>query len=127
MSALLPESPSSVALEVRVRQISDLAASCRASFRELIQRDSKQAKASIHQRLPLLFHQRRGQKPVLTLSDLRDDFEQFRVWAKNLGVFATDNSSLDYRLREAGEVRSGIISLLGSMQTDLRESTPFHA
>jgi hypothetical protein len=87
-----------------------------------MQKDSQHAKANVRERIALLFRQPPGQNPILTLSDVRDDFEQFRVWTKNLGVFSTDNSSLDYRLREATEVRNGIASLLRSLEFDLHQS-----
>jgi len=74
-------------------------------------------------RISVLFRQNVGQKSVLTLPDLSDDFEQFRVWARNIGVFATDNSSLDYRLREAADARDGVVSLLETLNNDLIECT----
>jgi len=37
--------------------------------------------------------------------DFKSDFEQFRVWAKNPGVFAPDTASVDYRLKDARDVR----------------------
>ncbi|KIW90852.1 uncharacterized protein Z519_08635 [Cladophialophora bantiana CBS 173.52] len=46
-------------------------------------------------RMPLLFKQPPETKPILTIADLRDEFEQFRMWASNIGVFASDHASLD--------------------------------
>lgn len=90
----------------------------------MIEQHSVQALARRH-RLLVLFRQRPDRKPILTLSDVRDDFEQFRVWAKHLGVFATDNSSLDYRLRDAAEIRRGIASLLRTISIDsMRVGSP---
>lgn len=76
---------------------------------------------AIIDRIPTLFEQPPGEKPFLTLSDLCDEFEQFRIWARNIGVFASDNASLDYRLREASEVKDGVVALLRSLLTHLRE------
>ena len=103
----------------------DLATICPETFEKLIVCDSHQASASMRRRVCLLFQQRGRRKSVLTLSDLRDDFEQFRVWAKNLGVFATDNLSLDFRLREAADVRSSIVSLLRGNAIDLADCKLF--
>lgn len=72
-------------------------------------------------RIPTLFQQPSADKPILTLSDLCDEFEQFRIWARNIGVFASDNASLDYRLREAFEVKDGVVALLQSLLTHLRD------
>lgn len=58
---------------------------------------------------------------VITLNDVRDDFEQFRVWAKNLGVFAPGQASLDYRLRDATDLRDGFVLLLESLSTELMQ------
>lgn len=54
-----------------------------------------------------------------TISDLEDDFEQFRVWTRNLGVFAKDEASLDSRLREAPEVQATIANILERIRTNL--------
>ncbi|KAF2996328.1 hypothetical protein E8E14_002745 [Neopestalotiopsis sp. 37M] len=36
---------------------------------------------------------------------LEDAFSRFRLWISNIGVFADNHSSLDYRVREADEVK----------------------
>ena len=71
------------------------------------------------QRLPTLFAQQCGQRPILTLKDIQDEYEQFRMWTRNIGVFAPDNGSLDYRLRDATEVREGLHALLRSLASHL--------
>jgi hypothetical protein len=53
--------------------------------------------------------------------DFKSDFEQFRAWAKNLGVFATDTASVDYRLRDAPDVRKNICSLLDALREDISQ------
>jgi hypothetical protein len=103
----------------REQPICDLATTCRSLFTTLIQKGSDSKDSALHHRLSLLFRPLNKQHSFTTLLDLCDDFEQFRVWAKNLGVFATDTSSLDYRLREAIDVRDGIVSLLRSLCGDL--------
>lgn len=70
------------------------------------------------ERIPSLYVQAPGAKPVVTVSDLPDEFEQFRIWVENIGVFASDQESLDYRLRDALDVKEGIVSLLQSLRTD---------
>ena len=120
---------------VRVQQpreqpICDLASTCRSLFTQIISRGSGESSPDLRQRVALLFRQHAGQSPLLTIPDLCDDFEQFRVWTRNLGVFATDNSSLDFRLREANEVRGGVVSLLQSLSSDLSQCvtyTPLHS
>ncbi|KAL9110446.1 MAG: hypothetical protein Q9227_004990 [Pyrenula ochraceoflavens] len=76
----------------------------------------------IMKRMPSLFVQTPGAKPIFTVSDLRDEFEQFRIWSENIGVFALGHDSLDYRLRESSDVREAIVGLLQSLCADLKES-----
>ena len=57
---------------------------------------------------------------TFTPADFNDEYEQFRVWTKNLGVFATDQASLDYRLREAEHVKGNLVSLLRRLLSHLR-------
>ncbi|KAJ9606762.1 hypothetical protein H2200_008771 [Cladophialophora chaetospira] len=106
----------------RAQSINAIAVSCYSLFRAVLNRDFGLKETAIQNRISLLFWRRAKQQPILTLEDLRDDFESFRVWTKNLGVFATDNSSLDFRLREASEVRDDLVSLIRSIATDLHES-----
>ncbi|KAK5454989.1 hypothetical protein LTS15_005709 [Exophiala xenobiotica] len=101
--------------------ICKLADSCYESLEKVLEDALEPGSQQHHQRILLLFRRLTRRKSVFTLSDLRDGFEQFRVWAKNIGVFATDNLSLDFRLKEATDVKAGIISLLDSMLLDLGE------
>ncbi|KAF7504453.1 hypothetical protein GJ744_002190 [Endocarpon pusillum] len=57
---------------------------------------------------------------TFTPADFNDEYEQFRVWTKNLGVLATDQASLDYRLREAEHVKGNLASLLRRLLSHLR-------
>ncbi len=56
--------------------------------------------------------------------DFNSDLEQFRVWAKNLGVFAPDTASVDYRLRDEWNVRKGICGLLDALRTNVSRCEP---
>jgi hypothetical protein len=116
----LPQN-SSAASKKPDQPICDSAALCRSLFNVLGGIDSDDAIASIRRRIPLLFRQRSGHMPVFTLADLRGGFKQFQAWARNLGVFATDHMSLDFRLKDAPEVRDGICSLLRSVSDDLSQ------
>jgi hypothetical protein len=87
--------------------ICKLADSCYESLEKVLEDALEPGSQQHHQRILLLFRPLTRRKSVFTLSDLRDGFEQFRVWAKNIGVFATDNLSLDFRLKEATDVKLG--------------------
>lgn len=100
-------------------EIQEEAELCRVGFAESLATFHKDK--IIIERLPSLFVQTPGAKPILTPSDFRDEFEQFCIWAENVGVFASDHESLDYGLREASDVKEGIVSLLQSLRTDLEE------
>lgn len=101
------------------REIRQQASQTRQPFLDILEITCKD-EATID-RIRTLFRQHPEEQPVLTLSDLRDEFEQFRMWARNIGVFASDNASLDYRLREAFEVKHGVLALLQSLLTHLRD------
>lgn len=111
--------------ETRDQPICDLAKACRSQFVQILQLDSPKQEASLQAslqaRLSTLFSADHSKHSILNLSDLLDEYEQFRVWGRNLGVFSSDHSSLDYRLREALEVRDGFMSLLRSLMKDLQE------
>jgi hypothetical protein len=53
--------------------------------------------------------------------DLADQFEQFRIWCRNIGVFAKPDASLDARLRQSPSTKSTIADLLDGMTTYLDE------
>ena len=54
-----------------------------------------------------------------TVSDLEDEFEQFRVWVRNVGACAADHASLDFRLRDADAIRTTILTILNGLHTSL--------
>ena len=72
-------------------------------------------------RIPALFEQPPSGKALVTIEDLYDEFGQFKLWSDNIGVFATDHKSLDYRVREERDVKNGIVLLLQSLRSDLTE------
>lgn len=92
---------------------------CRTRFIEILALVNQDE--AVIRRTPLLFEQPPGTRPILTILDLRDEFEQFRIWTNNLGVFASDHACLDYRLRDALDVKEGVVSLLKSLFADLAE------
>ncbi|KAH7066386.1 hypothetical protein BKA63DRAFT_160945 [Paraphoma chrysanthemicola] len=46
---------------------------------------------------------------------IEDQFARFKMWAGNIGVFAEDHASLDYRLRDSEETRQCMLSFLHSL------------
>src|SRR5688500_6673759 len=65
-----------------------------------------------------------SERSKLASLDFKSDFEQFRVWTKNLGVFAPDTSSVDYRLRDAENVRESICGLLDALCENILQCEP---
>jgi hypothetical protein len=51
--------------------------------------------------------------------NLHDAHSRFKVWCGNLGVFQWGHASLDWRLREASQVRTQVVDLLEHMADDL--------
>jgi hypothetical protein len=50
----------------------------------------------------------------------QDELGRFRVWAANIGAHQVDQSSLDYRLRDASHIRDQILSLLVGLQGTIK-------
>src|SRR5271167_482544 len=50
----------------------------------------------------------------------QDELGRFRVWAANIGAHQVDQSSLDYRLRDASHIRDQISSLLVGLQGTIK-------
>ena len=97
--------------------VRNYALECRKAFERILTIAASDRK--VVDRLPQLSKQAHGQKPILTLADLRDELEHFQVWAQNIGTFASDHASLDYRVRDAPEVKSSIVALLRSLFSSL--------
>ena len=53
---------------------------------------------------------------------LEHEAERFELWAVNLGLYHYGHSSLDYRLRDVEFLQEVLNSLLGDLQTSLRQS-----
>lgn len=53
-------------------------------------------------------------KPEAT--ELEDQLARFRIWANNIGVFASGHASVDYRLRDSPEAKSLMIQLLEGLK-----------
>ncbi|KAF2455839.1 hypothetical protein BDY21DRAFT_61825 [Lineolata rhizophorae] len=53
-------------------------------------------------------------------------FARFNIWADNLGVFASEHASIDYRLRDSPEVRELIVGQLQKIQSHLEQELLSH-
>ncbi|KAG4292568.1 hypothetical protein FPRO06_12056 [Fusarium proliferatum] len=53
--------------------------------------------------------------PKLPLVQVEDQLARFQLWAANIRVFSTGRDSLDYRLREASDVKTPIVALLQAL------------
>lgn len=47
--------------------------------------------------------------------------DRFQLWAVNLGIFVSGHASLDYRVRDAGNIRSTTQRLISSLEDALTE------
>ena len=55
----------------------------------------------------------------IPLSSVVDEHGRFNVWAGNIGAHQLGRSSLDYRLREASQMRGEVIKLLQYLRLTL--------
>lgn len=61
--------------------------------------------------------------PDTELSAQADDqLGRFSIWAGNIGVFATANASLDYRVRDTPQIKDLIIQQLNGLAKFLQRS-----
>ncbi|KAK8199481.1 uncharacterized protein BKA78DRAFT_8318 [Phyllosticta capitalensis] len=51
----------------------------------------------------------------ISASEVSDATDRFRIWAGNIGAHRKDRGSLDYRLRDASHIQSGVLDLLNSL------------
>lgn len=60
----------------------------------------------------------------ISSSDVRDQLGRFKIWGSNIGAFQprTKRSSLEYRLRDASQIRQQVLRLLDDIQESLNES-----
>jgi len=54
-------------------------------------------------------------------ANLDAEFDRFKIWSGNVGAHRTDNSSLDYRLREAMALRDRVTELLDELLESITE------
>ncbi|KAL8812443.1 MAG: hypothetical protein Q9223_007292, partial [Gallowayella weberi] len=55
------------------------------------------------------------QKPGLVIQHWQDELGRLRIWAANIGAHQTNQSSLDYRLRDSTHIRQQILKLLDEL------------
>ncbi|KAI5849907.1 hypothetical protein BZA05DRAFT_339219 [Tricharina praecox] len=56
------------------------------------------------------------------LPAIQEQFARFRVWAENVGAHRVGRVSLDYRLREAADVKAMVIELLSDLNEALKDA-----
>ncbi|KAL8733474.1 MAG: hypothetical protein Q9166_002100 [cf. Caloplaca sp. 2 TL-2023] len=63
------------------------------------------------------------EKPAgLVVQRWQDELGRLRIWASNIGAHQTNQSSLDYRLRDSSHIRQQIIKLLDELVQRLRDA-----
>lgn len=62
-----------------------------------------------------------GQDSVPGLVEFDDQLGRFKIWGANIGVFAEQHASLDYRLRGDHEATVLMKSLLDGLQRNVRQ------
>ena len=62
-------------------------------------------------------------KSPLPASTVGDELGRFKIWAGNIGALQRDSRSLDYRLREASQVRDQVVRILKDLESSIRECT----
>ncbi|KAK6852175.1 hypothetical protein PG995_012300 [Apiospora arundinis] len=60
---------------------------------------------------------------VFVLAKIKDEQDRFKVWSGNIGAHRKGTSSLDYRLRDASNLREEVQSLLQDLLEALADST----
>lgn len=60
---------------------------------------------------------------LLPVSTIGDELGRFKIWASNMGALQKDSKSLDYRLREASQIRDLVVKILKDLEFSLRECT----
>ncbi|KAK4182850.1 hypothetical protein QBC35DRAFT_478707 [Podospora australis] len=55
-----------------------------------------------------------------------NEFSRFKVWAGNIGAHRSGRSSLDYRLRDASNIRAQVINLLEDLAESLNDGSEIH-
>ncbi|KAF5712408.1 hypothetical protein FMUND_8503 [Fusarium mundagurra] len=82
--------------------VSQSARKCFESFQHCLNSASKSDKPNAHW-------------PKLSVVRVEDQLARFQLWTANIRVFSTGRDSLDYRLRDASDVKTPIIGLLQAL------------
>lgn len=59
--------------------------------------------------------------PPLSESEFEDQLGRFKIWAGNLGVFAADTASADFRLKDDQDVKVVIINMLTRLTKEVEK------
>lgn len=112
---LLSEAPSATSSPVQVNNVSitsyAMEALADAGFR--VAALLEKVKAFDSSKFPENFH---ALAPKLAC-----EADRFQLWAVNLGLFVSGHASLDYRVRDAGTIRSAAQRLISSLEDALTE------
>ncbi len=60
----------------------------------------------------------------ISLACVTDQHGRFNVWAGNIGAHQHGQSSLDYRLRDASQMKEEFTKILGYLSETLHDSKP---
>lgn len=60
-------------------------------------------------------------KAPLPASTVEDELGRFKIWTGNSRALQKNSRSLDYRLREASQVRDQVVKILKDLEYSLRE------
>lgn len=58
----------------------------------------------------------------LTVTGWEDELGRLRIWAANIGAHQTNQSLLDFRLRDASHIREQVIELLAALMRRLEDA-----
>ncbi|KAK3327391.1 hypothetical protein B0T19DRAFT_161775 [Cercophora scortea] len=58
----------------------------------------------------------------LSFPEIDDEFSRFKVWSANIGAHQTGRSSLDYRLRDASNIKNQVVKLLQNLAELLHDA-----
>ena len=53
---------------------------------------------------------------------VEDQYGRFNIWTSNIGVFARAHASMDYRLKEAADIRDLMVRLLETLLGHIEQS-----
>jgi hypothetical protein len=54
---------------------------------------------------------------------IEDQLGRFNIWTSNIGVFAPGRASMDYRLRDAHDIRGLVLRLLDTLLGHVQDCT----